>query len=72
MIALSVRFVMILGLVVLTACASDTVRLRHPQTGKTAQCGPNRGMSPETAPETAAGERERCIEHYQGQGYERG
>ena len=67
MITLCVRFVMILGLVVLTACASDTVRLRHPQTGKTAQCGPNRGMSPETA----AGERERCIEHYQGQGYER-
>ena len=38
MITLSVRFVMISGLVVLTACASDTVRLRHPQTGKTAQC----------------------------------
>jgi hypothetical protein len=36
MITLSVRFVMILGLVLLTACASDIVRLRHPQTGKTA------------------------------------
>ena len=67
MITLSVRFLMILGLVLPTGCTSDTVRLRHPQTGETAQCGPNRGMSPETA----AGERERCIEHYQSRGYER-
>jgi hypothetical protein len=67
MITLSVRFLMILGLVLLTCCTSDTARLRHPQTGETAQCGPNRGMSPETA----AGERERCIEHYQSRGYER-
>jgi hypothetical protein len=67
MITISVRFVMTLGLALLTGCSSDTVRLRHPQTGKTAQCGPNRGMSPETAAE----QRERCIEHYQRQGYER-
>jgi hypothetical protein len=67
MITISVRFVMILGLVLLTSCTSDTVRLQHPQTGKTAQCGPNRGMSPKTA----AVERERCIEHYESQGYER-
>ena len=67
MITISVRFVMTLGLVLFTGCTSDTVRLRHPQTGKTAQCGPNRGMSSETA----AVQRERCIEHYQGLGYER-
>ena len=67
MITISVRFVMTLGLVLLTGCASDTVRLRHPQTGKTAQCGPNRGMSSQTA----VVEQERCIEHYQLQGYER-
>ena len=67
MITISVRLVMMLGLALLTGCTSDTVRLRHPQTGKTAQCGPNRGMSSATA----AGERERCIEHYQLQGYER-
>jgi hypothetical protein len=67
MIIISVRFVIPFGLVLLTGCASDTVRLRHPQTGKTAQCGPNRGMFPETA----AVQRERCIEHYERQGYER-
>jgi hypothetical protein len=67
MITNSVLLIMTLGLVFLTGCTSDTVRLQHPQTGKTAQCGPNRGMSPETA----VGERERCIEHYQLQGYER-
>ena len=67
MITVSVCFVVPFGLVLLTGCTSDTVRLRHPQTGRTAQCGPNRGMSPETA----AVQREHCIEHYDRQGYER-
>jgi hypothetical protein len=66
MITVSVRFVMTLGLALLTGCTSDTVRLRHPQTGKTAHCGLSEGMSPKTA----VANRERCIEHYQSQGYE--
>lgn len=51
----------------LTACQSDSVRLRDPQTGTIAQCGPYGAYSSKTAAE----ERERCINDYQRQGYKR-
>ncbi|HTL63287.1 MAG TPA: hypothetical protein VL261_16710 [Nitrospira sp.] len=51
----------------MTACQSDSVRLRNPQTGEIAQCGPYGQMSSETAAAT----REQCIGEYQRQGYER-
>lgn len=48
-----------------TACQSDSVRLRNPQTGEIAQCGPYGQMSSETAAAT----REQCISEYQQKGY---
>ena len=48
-----------------TACQSDSVRLRNPQTGEIAQCGPYGQMSSKTAAAT----REQCISEYQQQGY---
>ena len=60
--------VVIIGLfTALTACQSDVVRLRNPQTAEIAQCGPYGAMSAQTA----TAERERCISDYQRQGYER-
>jgi hypothetical protein len=49
----------------LTGCQSDSVRLRHPQTGEVAQCGPYGQMSSETAAAT----REQCISEYKQKGY---
>ncbi len=65
-----VLFMMGVALLILAACTyTDTVFLRHPKTGLTAQCGPYR-YSGYTA--TAAAMREsRCIDDYQRQGYER-
>jgi hypothetical protein len=48
-----------------TACQSDSVRLRNPQTGEIAQCGPYGQMSSKTAAAT----REQCISEYQQKGY---
>jgi hypothetical protein len=59
---------MFVGLLTTVAgCQSDSVRLRHPQTGQIAQCGPYGTYSSQTA----AKERERCIGDYQEQGYQR-
>jgi hypothetical protein len=42
--------VFIMGLfITLTACQSDSVRLRNPQTAQIAQCGPYGAMSLQTA-----------------------
>ena len=60
-----VTFVAVLATVM--GCQSDSVRLRHPQTGQIAQCGPYGTYSSQTA----AKERERCISDYQEQGYQR-
>jgi hypothetical protein len=54
-------------LTILSACQSDSVRLRNPQTGEIAQCGPYGQMSSNTAAAT----REQCIGEYQQQGYRR-
>jgi hypothetical protein len=57
-------------LVGLVGCTSDPAFLRHPQTGKKAQCGPYSVAG--WAATQAATVRERgCIEDYQRQGYER-
>ena len=60
---------MFLGLFsMLTGCqSSDSVRLRDPQTGQIAQCGPYGQMSSKTAAAT----REQCINEYQQKGYQR-
>ncbi|HKT36415.1 MAG TPA: hypothetical protein VJR03_16440 [Nitrospira sp.] len=50
-----------------TGCQTDSVRLRDPQTGQIAQCGPYGQMSSKTAAAT----REDCIGDYQRLGYER-
>jgi len=60
-------FVFVQFLTIMAGCQSDSVRLRHPQTGQIAQCGPYGSYSSQTA----AKERERCISDYQEQGYQR-
>jgi hypothetical protein len=54
-------------LTTVTGCQSDSVRLRHSQTGEIAQCGPYGSYSSQTAEK----ERERCIRDYQEKGYQR-
>ena len=69
--AIYVRVAMMLGiLAILAGCTTDPVHLRHPQTGKTVQCGP---YPTATGPATmTALEHERgCVQDYQRQGYER-
>jgi len=60
-------FTLVLISTALTACQSDNVRLRNPQTGEIAQCGPYGQMSSKTAAAT----REQCINEYQLKGYQR-
>ena len=69
----SARFggIVFLGLL-LMGCATELIRLRNPQTGDVAQCGPYTNMHPffpALSPHWKA-ERE-CIEDFQRQGYER-
>ena len=46
----NIAFVMFVGFVAtVTGCQSDSVRLRHPQTGQIAQCGPYGSYSSQTA-----------------------
>jgi hypothetical protein len=71
--AIYVRSVMILWMLALLAgCATETklVLLRHPQTGKTAQCGPY-PTTGHTSKITAVEHERGCIADYQRQGYER-
>lgn len=63
----SVVFMLVGVLTIVMGCQSDSVRLRHPQTGEIAQCGPYGSYSSQTA----AKERDRCIRDYQEQGYQR-
>jgi hypothetical protein len=65
---LNVALFLFLGLsTAIAGCQSDSVRLRDPQTGQIAQCGPYGTYSSQTA----AKERERCVNDYQAQGYQR-
>jgi hypothetical protein len=69
--AINVRLAMMLGiLTILAGCTSDPVFLRHPQTGKKAQCGPYNATG--VANRMATVELERgCVADYHRQGYER-
>ena len=60
-------FISVAFLTAVAGCQSDSVRLRHPQTGEIAQCGPYGSYSSQTAEK----ERERCIRDYQQKGYQR-
>ena len=60
-------FTFVLISIALAACQSDAVRLRNPQTGEIAQCGPYGQMSSKTAAAT----REQCVNEYQQKGYQR-
>ena len=64
--------VALLGLVAVAGCATQPIKLRHPQTSAMAQCGPYTNMHPlfpGASPHWKA-ERE-CINDFQRQGYER-
>ena len=60
-------FIFVAFVMAVTGCQSDSVRLRHPQTGEIAQCGPYGSYSSQTAEK----EREQCIKDYQAKGYQR-
>ena len=65
-------FMLIGALALLAGCAEpDVVSLRHPSTGKTAQCGPytyNQGLG---SRESAVLQERGCVADFQRQGYER-
>ena len=61
---------LVVALAVHTGCMTDPVLLRHPQTGKTAKCGPYPMTTGATKIASVAQERG-CIEDYQRQGCER-
>ncbi len=64
------RYYLLGAFLVLAACATAPVNLRHPGTGQTAQCGPYPGYT--GAEQAASVAREaRCISDFQRQGYER-
>jgi hypothetical protein len=69
MILISVQLLMILMSALLVGCRSETVQLRHPQTGVEVQCGPYEETG--VTAQMAESKRERCIQDYQRQGYER-
>ena len=58
-------------LLILAACQIvETVYLRHPQTGRVAQCGPYQGVGPQMGAVNVVQQRG-CIEDYRVQGYVR-
>ena len=62
--------VLIAALAVVGGCINESVLLRHPETGKTVQCGPY-PIYGDIASVNARLECERaCIQEYQRQGYE--
>ena len=64
---ISVRFVIVMGLALLSGCAP--VYLHHPETGKTAKCG---SYFEDPALDHSARLLKRgCIEDYERQGYDR-
>lgn len=65
------RLLILVGmLTLLPGCMSDSVLLRHSQTGKTVKCGPY--WMAGGADKATAVQRERgCIQDYQRQGYDR-
>ena len=60
----------LIAVLVVAACSSAPIEMRHPTTGATAQCGPFPEVS--VAQQLVASEREaQCIHDFQRQGYER-
>jgi hypothetical protein len=56
------------GTLIFLAGCTGPVMLRHPQTGKTVQCGPD---DMDQSAEVAYQRERDCIENYQRQGYKR-
>jgi hypothetical protein len=66
------RLVLLIGMLALFAgCQTDPVFLRHPQTGRTVQCGPYSHSTDPISFETATTKEGNCVEKYERQGYER-
>jgi hypothetical protein len=67
--AIYVSLLLMFGVALLAGGTSDAVYLRYPQVGNKAHCGPydEKGMTAEMG----ARKRDRCIQDYQLQGYER-
>ena len=63
---ISVRFVMIMGLALLSGCAP--VYLHHPETGNTVKCGPY--FEDPASAHSARLLKRGCIESYERQGYD--
>lgn len=57
-------------LLLLAGCFNGSVILRHPQTGKTAKCGPY-FTSGASSRASAVARELGCVEDYKRQGYER-
>jgi len=63
---------LLIGLLAFVAgCQTDPVFLRHPQTGKTVQCGPYSHNTDPLSVEAATVKESNCIAKYERQGYER-
>ena len=63
---ISFRFVMVMGLALLSGCAP--VYLQHPETGKTVKCGPY--FEDPASDHSARLFKRACIEDYERQGYD--
>jgi len=64
---LGVTVIVAIGCFWLAACGvTETVILRHPETGKKVECGPYFGH-----PNLGRGDLRHCIQDYHRQGYER-
>lgn len=64
------RPLFIMALCLMTCACTDSVKLRNPTTGATAECGPymNEGMG---QPASVAQREARCLDDYQRQGFVR-
>lgn len=63
---ISVRFVMVMGLALLSGCAP--VYLHHPETSKTVKCGPY--FEDPASDHSARLLKRGCVEGYERQGYD--
>ena len=63
---ISVRFVMVMGLALLSGCAP--VYLHHPETGTTVKCGPY--FEDPASDDSARLLKRGCIDGYERQGYD--
>jgi hypothetical protein len=60
---------LLLGFVLFAGCSSETVMLRHSQTGATVTCGPYRSFGP--FGDDYVRSMSQCISSYHRQGFER-